>query len=260
MTTAAVAAPTAPRRPVLDRAVAMRLAAEEYARFAAALRDLDPDDWLRPTANEGWTVRDMAGHTLGMARMAASLREQRSQNREATRRGGVWIDALTGLQVERTSTLGTDGLVAELERTGRKAARARRRAPGFIRRRTLPLALEVQPDRPAEQWTLGFLLDVILTRDPWMHRADLSVATGRAMRLTPDHDGVLVADVVQEWAGRHGQPCTLVLSGPAGGTWTFGASGPRLELDAVVFCRILSGRFDGADIDRDSLLATRVPF
>ncbi len=32
-------------------------------------------------------------------------------------------------------------------------------------------------------------------------------ATGRAAQLTPEHDGVLVADIVAEWAQRHGQPC-----------------------------------------------------
>ncbi len=73
--------------------------------------------------------------------------------------------------------------------------------------------------------------------------------------LTPDHDGMIVADVVSEWAGRHGAGCTLSLTGPAGGHWTFGAGGRELELDAVEFCRILSGRGSG-----DGLLKTEVPF
>ena len=57
-----------------------------------------------------------------------------------------------------------------------------------------------------ETWSLGYLTDVILTRDPWMHRLDLARATGQAPTLTADHDGVIVADVVLEWARRHGQP------------------------------------------------------
>ena len=105
---------------------------------------------------------------------------------------------------------------------------------------------------------------MILTRDTWMHRSDIAAATGRALTLTPGHDGVLVADIAAEWADRHGQPCVLVLTGPAGGSWTFGSTGtgsgadgdrPAYELDAVEFCRILAGRGDG-----DGLLATRVPF
>ena len=106
-----------------------------------------------------------------------------------------------------------------------------------------------------EQWTFGYLIDVILTRDTWMHRIDATRATGAPLRLTPDHDGVIVADVVREWAGRHGQPFTLTLTGPAGGTWSAGTSGPLLSLDAVGFCRALSGRGP-----RDGLLTVPVPF
>jgi len=88
-----------------------------------------------------------------------------------------------------------------------------------------------------------------------MHRSDIAAATGREMRLTAEHDGVLVADIVTDWASRHGQPCTLTLTGPAGGTWSFGSGGPAYGLDAVEFCRILSRRGEG-----EGLLATAVPF
>ncbi|MBO0773631.1 MAG: hypothetical protein J2P35_19415, partial [Actinobacteria bacterium] len=106
-----------------------------------------------------------------------------------------------------------------------------------------------------EDWALGFLTDVILTRDPWLHRSDIAAATGHALTLTADHDGILVADAAAEWAQRHGQPCALVLTGPAGGRWEWGAGGPGYELDAIEFCRVVSGRGAG-----DGLLATRVPF
>ena len=106
-----------------------------------------------------------------------------------------------------------------------------------------------------ETWLLGYLVDVILTRDTWMHRVDIARATGRSMVVTADHDGVLVADVVEEWADRHGLPFTLHLEGPAGGTWSRGSGGPEYRLDAVEFCRILSGRAPG-----DGPLTTEVPF
>jgi hypothetical protein len=64
-----------------------------------------------------------------------------------------------------------------------------------------------------------------------------------------------VADVVDEWAQRHGRPFELVLTGPAGGRWQVGTGGERIELDAVEFCRTLSGRVEG-----HGLLATAVPF
>jgi len=88
-----------------------------------------------------------------------------------------------------------------------------------------------------------------------MHRVDISRAVGRPMRLTADHDGRIVADIVAEWARRHGRPFTLLLTGPAGGSYVQGAGGPDLELDAVEFCRILSRRAPG-----NGLLTEFVPF
>jgi uncharacterized protein (TIGR03083 family) len=243
-----------PRTPALDRPTAMRLAATEYDRNVALLRELSPQDWSRPTECAGWDVNAMAAHMLGMAEMAASIPEMIRQQKAARRRGGVFIDALTAVQVEGRSSLSPRELVDRFASVAPKAVRARRRTPGLVRRRTMP---EPQPvgDGSTEPWTFGYLLDVILTRDPWMHRVDISRATARPLDLTADHDGVLVADVATEWAARHGQPYALHLTGPAGGRWTSGAGGPDLELDAVEFCRLVSGR--GSD---QGVLDTRVPF
>lgn len=143
--------------------------------------------------------------------------------------GGDFLDALTAVQVEDRRSLSTDELVARFAAVAPKAARARRRTPGLMRRRAMP---EAQPigDGSTEMWTFGYLIDVILTRDPWLHRADIARATGRDLRLTADHDGVLVADVVAEWAGRHGQPYTLHLTGTAGGHWSAGTDGREMDL------------------------------
>jgi uncharacterized protein (TIGR03083 family) len=243
---------TAPRRPQLDRPTAMRLARTEYGRVVDLLRTLDPGDWGARTDCPEWNVKAMAGHMLGMAEMAASIRQSIRQPRAAERRGGVFIDALTALQVEEHAGLSTSELIERFAKIGPKAAKGRRRAPGFVRHRAMPQLQSV--GGRDEAWTMGFLLDVILTRDPWMHRVDITRAVGSQMTLTAEHDGVLVADVVQEWADRHGQPYTLVLTGPAGGTWTR-AGGSAIERDAVEFCRIVAGRAPG-----EGLLATEVPF
>ena len=102
---------------------------------------------------------------------------------------------------------------------------------------------------------MGYLLDVILTRDTWMHRVDIARATGRPSTLTSDHDGRIVADVVAEWGRRHGQPFVLHLDGPAGGDYTSGTGGEEITIDAIEFCRTLSGRATGA-----GLLTQEVPF
>jgi uncharacterized protein (TIGR03083 family) len=247
------AVPAVPRRSLLPRPTAMRLAATEYQRLLHVLRSLTPADWTKPTDCPSWDVRAMTTHALGMVEMAASPREQSRQVKAARRRGGLFIDALTALQVEERAIMRPPQIIDRFAARAPKAVRARRLTPAVIRRRRLP-DMQTVGGRE-EPWTIGYLLDVILTRDPWMHRTDIVRATGAEHVLTADHDALIVADVVAEWARRHGQPYALSLRGPAGGGWTSGAGGPRIELDAVEFCRVLSGR--GA---AGGLLATQVPF
>jgi uncharacterized protein (TIGR03083 family) len=215
-TTSAPALSTQPRRPGLERGTAMRLAAEEYDALVAQLRELSPDDWKRDTCCTGWDVHAMACHVLGMAEFAASPLEQAKQGLAAKRRGGLFIDALTAVQQEkhahRTPAQVVDGLAA----AGPRAAKGRRRTPAPLRKVRMGNQPVDETGTVTETWTLGYLVDVILTRDTWMHRSDIVAATGRSMTLTGEHDGVLVADVVADWAGRHGQPCALTLTGPAG--------------------------------------------
>ncbi|NYG07192.1 uncharacterized protein (TIGR03083 family) [Phycicoccus badiiscoriae] len=240
-----------------DRETAMALAAEEYSRFAGVLVGLTNQDWQAPTSCTGWTVRDMAGHTLGMAELGASLPEMARQlaraARASKRSGRPQIDELTAHQVRKHEHLSVADLVAAVQRIGPKAVAGRRRRPGLMRALTVT---DSGPDGASlERWRLGFLTDTILTRDPWMHRSDIAHALGRPMELTETHDGVIVADVVAEWALRHGQPYDLTLTGPAGGHWSSGAAGESISLDAQEFCRILSGRGSGT-----GLMATFVPF
>src|SRR5262249_55648971 len=155
------------------------------------------------------------------------------------------------MQVADTAGLSSAEIVAEADAAGRRAARWRTQAHPFIRRMPVEQAVGGRP----ETWRMGYLFDVILTRDPWMHRVDISYATGRPMVLTPEHDGRIVADVVAEWARRHGRPFRLELTGPAGGSFTEGDQGEEITLDAVEFCRILSGRAAGT-----GLLTQEVPF
>lgn len=67
--------------------------------------------------------------------------------------------------------------------------------------------------------------------------------------------GRIVSDVLREWSDRHGKPFTLTLTGRAGGAYVAGDGGEHIELDAVEFCGILSGRAQGT-----GLLSTEVPF
>ena len=242
-----------PRTAALSRDTAMRLAATEYGRFLDLLRVLRPEDWGQRTDCPGWDVRAMAAHALGMVEMAASIRENERQAKLARERGGVFIDALTAVQVDERADMTPAQIVDQFAARAPEAARSRRRTPAPIRRQAMPVTQQVGDHE--ETWTVGYLVDIILTRDPWMHRADIVRATGANHVLTADHDGVLIADVVTEWATRHGQPYTLRLAGPAGGIWRSGEAGPYIEQNAVEFCRVLSGRGIAT-----GLLTTQVPF
>jgi uncharacterized protein (TIGR03083 family) len=244
-----------PRLSTLDRSTLMRLAAIEYDRFANMLATLSEQDWTRATDCPGWDVRTMASHVLGMAEMAASIPQGIGQAWAAKKRGGVFIDALTAVQVEARTNMSAQQLIDRMQLVGPRAARARRRIPGVVRNRRLPIPQPVGTHD--EDWTIGYLTDTILTRDTWMHRIDISRATNRPLELSADHDGVLTSDVAHEWAARHGAPCELHLTGTAGGSWTFGggSSGEPIVLDAIDFNRTVSGRELGTN-----LLQTAVPF
>ena len=238
--------------PALTRAEAMTFAADEFDRWLDLLRGLTPDQWAAPTECTPWDVRVMACHVLGATESHASLREMAHQMRAyRSAKNGPMIDAMTALQIRDRAELTPDEIVARFEGAAPRSVRARRRMPGLVRR----MPMKVDPPFDKDGWRLGYLMDVIYNRDAWMHRVDVSRAIERDMVLTPEHDGRLVADVVAEWARRHGKPFTLVLTGPAGGTFVAGDGGERIELDPVELCRILSGRAEGT-----GLMSTEVPF
>ncbi len=239
--------------PPVTRSEALGLATTESQRTVDLLRSLSPADWAKPTDCELWDVRAMAGHVVGAAETFTGfgplMRTMRTAQKEAG--DGLVVDAMTALQVRTLAPASTAELISRMEKAGPKQARWRG-ARRVIRGASMK---QPMPDGTVEKWKLGYLLDVILTRDPWMHRVDISRATGRDMVLTAEHDGRIVSDVVAEWARRHGQPFTLRLTGAAGGSFVSGTDGEEIELDAVEFCRILSGRAKG-----DGLLTQEVPF
>ncbi|MEU0571136.1 maleylpyruvate isomerase N-terminal domain-containing protein, partial [Nonomuraea sp. NPDC005983] len=192
-------------------------------------------------------------HVLGAMEFVASPRQSLHQLRAGRRAAGErpLVDGMTEVQVAERAHLSTSQLTELLATTAPRAARARRRLPAPLR--WVPIASDVAGT--AETWRLGYLYDVIYTRDTWMHRVDIARATGRPLMLTAGHDGVIVADVVAEWARRHRGPFQLRLGGPAGGAFEEGTAGEEITLDAVEFCRILSGRGSGP-----GLLAQQVPF
>jgi uncharacterized protein (TIGR03083 family) len=233
---------------------AMGLATAEYDRLLAVVDELRDDDWSRPTDCVEWDVKSMLGHILGALELQADPDERTRQltaaAAAAAETGGLRLDAMTALQVREHAGLTPDELRDALHEAAPRGLAARRATTQAMR------DTPYDPQLPGESgWTMGYLNDVVLTRDPWIHRVDICRATGRQPELSAGHDGCIVADVVADWARRHGEQFTLTLSGPAGGAYIAGDGGDDLHLDAVDFCRTLSGR------ERASgLLATRITF
>jgi uncharacterized protein (TIGR03083 family) len=240
---------------------AMGLQATELDLTLEMLRSLDDGDWSTRTDCPDWDVHHMYLHVLGACDAAASMRENLHQMRAAKQHqksaGGPLEAGLSAVQVRERDDVSPAELVERLTAVAPVAVRKRTKLPAPMRRLTMKV------DGPVvERWRLGYLVDTIYLRDLWMHRVDASRATGRELELSADHDGRIVADVVAEWARRHGEPFTLTLTGPAGGSYSSAGTGtgstttaPEVELDAVEFCRVLAGRAHGT-----GLLTTIVPF
>jgi uncharacterized protein (TIGR03083 family) len=240
--------------PPIGHDEAMRLQAAELDRAIGLLRSLDDADWAMSTVCPDWDVRQMWLHVLGACEAGASMRENAHQmltGRKRSKDLGVPLEAgLSSVQVAERADLSPHQLVERLASVAPRTVKGRSRTPRPMR------AMKFTVDGPVvEKWALGYLIDVIYLRDLWMHRVDTARATGRELELTAEHDGRIVADVVAEWARRHGQPFTLQLTGPAGGRFTSGDGGESIEVDAVEFCWVLAGRGEAT-----GLLTTIVPF
>jgi uncharacterized protein (TIGR03083 family) len=244
--------------PRIQHDEAMEIAAVESRKFAAQLRSFGADDWSRPTDCARWDVRALAAHVIGSAAGQASVREfirQARTGRPVTAEigGEHWWDGMNEIQVRERATATTDELIAEWDAVWPRAVRARTKLPRPIAR--LPL---INLPAPVGRQPVSYLFDVGFTRDGWMHRIDLAHAIAPAGARVPldvdeAHDGRIVADMVAEWAGTHGEPFTLHLTGPAGGTYVQGAGGETHTIDAIELSRILAERAEGDGVLRHKL-------
>jgi uncharacterized protein (TIGR03083 family) len=232
---------------------AMAITAVENRKFADQLRSLDTDDWARPTACELWDVRAMAAHVVGAAAAQISPREFLRQVRAgkpvvAQIGAQYWWDGMNEIQVRERASLTNDELIAEWVANSEKARAARAKLPRLIAR--LPL---LNLPAPVGRQPLAYLFDIGFTRDVWAHRIDIAAATGHPMDLDADHDGRIVADIVAEWATTHGEPFTLELTGPAGGSYTADGGGEAITVDTLDFITILADRAEGPGVLRHKL-------
>jgi uncharacterized protein (TIGR03083 family) len=236
----------------IDREEARVLASTEFRKFAALAASLTQQEWATDTDCVGWDVRKMVLHVLGSADAQASPRVFMHQLRRGlplnkTIDSHHWVDGLNALQIRERSQLTNDEVLAQLAAVGAKAVKGRFGTPLPMRYVPVPFG------HPIGWKPVNYLLEVGFTRDIWAHRIDIHAAIRRPMEVEPAHDARLVADIVREWAELHGEPFDLHLTGTAGGTYTQGEGGERVEMDALDFIRTLSGRLPGSGVMRHPL-------
>src|SRR5258707_11871387 len=232
----------------LSHREAMGMATLELERFLALVTSLPEDAWEKPTACTRWNVRQMLAHVTGAAASYARWSEFKRQNSFKVQRpyrvsGLSFLDSLNQIQVDDRASATPAALIDELRTVGPRALATRARLPVLLRNLRLPLpALGLVP--------IGYLTDLIYTRDMWMHRLDLCRATGREMVMTPEHDGRIVSLVMRDVAKKLAatlRKTSMVyhLSRSVGGTWQLGAEVPpaaTLHLDVLDFNLLASGR------------------
>src|SRR5690242_254915 len=240
MTTTSADVATIPR---IGHDEAMRITAVEFDRMITLLHELRGDDWTRPTDNDEWDVRATVLHLLGAVEGNASLRESASQFVRGKRLfkvigGHHWVDGINEIQIRDRATLTDDEIVRRYEAAAPKAVKVRTAIPAPIRKLRV-----IDIGEPIGMETVGYLMDMVYTRDVWMHRVDIARATGRALELTAEHDGRIVADMVAEWAALFDEPFTLELTGPAGATFHRGTRSEEhtseLQSHVNLVCRLL---------------------
>ena len=213
----------------------------EYGRLVDLLRELEPADWERPTDCTRWTVRDIAGHLAGAAHNVGFTTmvplAMRGLLMQRSRHLPELVDGMNEVQIRDHANDTPAQLVDTLQAAAPRQA-ALRRHPHWY-------GQLIRFGTGGQRISMRDLYVRILNRDLWIHRVDICRATDRDIQLTADHDARLVEDVVAAWATRHGKAFTLHLRGPAGGTYARGVGGESFELDAVEFCRTVSGRVSG---------------
>jgi uncharacterized protein (TIGR03083 family) len=221
------------------------------------LASLEGDEWQRRTVCDEWDVADIAGHLIGQAEDVIRPWSFPRRFRKAKR---VYpdkprFDAHMMVQADEHRGTPPAELRALFDRVWEKATRAISRNPALIRRITMNV--EGLP------MTLGYVWDILLARDLWMHRDDVCQAVGQKFDAGPYADEVIAqvvydVDSMSFWGER--PAVVLELTGQGGGTYRLGRGEPvgRAAVDAVSYMRTLSGRDDHPDVSGDPLAAEAV--
>ncbi|MGW5641298.1 maleylpyruvate isomerase family mycothiol-dependent enzyme [Saccharopolyspora sp. NPDC003752] len=226
-----------------EHAHAAEVLRPEVEAMRALLGELSAEEWLMTTDCPRWSVRDVVAHVLGNAEVALAPDLLVLRAREgALRYPRLYrLDAMNEMAVDAWRDRQAGELAAEFAPLWRQVIRALPGMTESVRGQTFdtgyPGMLPV---------AMGYVVDVVLARDMWMHRVDICRATGRAF-TAHEHDRGVVEQVLRDlddaWTG---PPLVLELTGVVSGGWQIGADAPVATVrgDAIGVLRMFSGRVE----------------
>jgi len=238
----------AARLPQTGRDHAAAIAKAESQATLAVLERLGDGDWQRPTDCTEWDVRALVSHLVAQFEDSVNLRTMLRRRSLGRRRypDKDTLDAHMAVQVDDHAGKSGPALVEQFALLWPRAVKARRGTPALVR------WVKVSPGiAGAPRMSLGYMVDILFTRDLWMHRVDLAQAVGQPL-VTGDHDRHIVEQIVRDLAlGWDSAPIALELTGAAGGCWLLGSGDPvaTVRADAVAYMRALSGRDDNVAVE-----------
>ncbi|HEX2043265.1 MAG TPA: hypothetical protein VHF24_11575 [Acidimicrobiales bacterium] len=151
------------------------------------------------------------------------------------------MDGMNAVQIRDRSHLTNDELVAALATAGRRAVKGRWRT-----RRPC----DSFPCHSVGRWGGSPSSTCSMSGSPVTSGLTASTSAWRPvdMFLAADHDARLVADLVAEWTSIHAEPSELVLEGPAGGKFSQGDGGERVEIDPSTSFARSAARLPGTGV------------
>ncbi|MGW6280739.1 maleylpyruvate isomerase family mycothiol-dependent enzyme [Kribbella sp. NPDC055071] len=236
-----------------DRATCRVHRDAELQAWHDLLASVEGDEWHRRTVCDAWDVADIAGHLIGQAEDVITpwsfprrFRKSKRVYPDAPR-----FDAHMMIQADEHRGTPPAELRTSFDTRWAKATRKISSEPQLIRR----FSMQVE-DNP--RMSLGYIRDILLARDLWMHRDDVCQALGRSFDAGP-YAAELIAQVIYDleasgpfWGER--PAVELELTGQGGGTYRLGRGEPvgRASVDAVSYMRTLSGRDNSPVITGDA--------
>jgi uncharacterized protein (TIGR03083 family) len=216
---------------IVPREAAIAALEEEWGVLASLVADLGPDDWDRPTACPGWSVKDNLSHIIGTEAMLLGrptpdidVSQLSHLRNDIARFNEAWVEHYRSRPADEV-VAALDEVVAE-----RRAALGALDQAGF----------DAESFTPAGPDTYGRFMR-IRVMDTWFHEQDIREAVGRPGHLTGLAPEMALGEVVavlgyvvgKKAAAPAGSGVRFVLTGPLATTADFAVTDRARQVDAL---------------------------